>query len=95
MRLPAGVAGFRVGSRHVEAQRLACELAAADGTAPVVFLVAEIRDGDWLLGDEWVSRFDSLDEARVYASQVREPYRVGVLAVIQVDGRLYPSAVTR
>src|SRR5687768_14580466 len=82
MRLPVGVAGFRVGARHAMAEQLARELAAADSTAPVVYLVAEIRDGDWCLGDEWVMRFDTLEDARAYASQVREPYRVGVLAVV-------------
>lgn len=92
VRVPAGVDGFRVGARHERAEQLAHELAAADGSNAVVYLVAEIREGDWLLGDEWVTQFDSLDEARAYASGVREPYRVGVLAVVQVDGgRLYPG----
>jgi hypothetical protein len=90
--VPRDVDGFRVGHRHAQAEQLARELAAADGVEPVAFLVAEVRDGDWLIGDEWVARFDDLDEARAEAAKVQAPYRVGVLAVVPVDGgRLYPT----
>lgn len=86
--VPVDVEGFELGGRHV----LARELAAADGTEPIAYVVAEFRAGQWLLDDEWASWFDSLDEARAFAlATPSPPYWVGVFAVVPVDGgRLYP-----
>lgn len=86
--VPATVEGFRVGRRHAIAE----ELAAADGTAPVAFVVAEFRGGEWLFSDEWATWFETLDEARSYAMATPSPpYWVGVFAVVAVDGgRVYP-----
>ena len=90
VRVPVGVEGFEVGGRHVMARELAA--AAAAGAEPIAFVVAEFRARKWLLGDEWATWFDSLDEARAFAlATPSPPYWVGVFAVIPVDeGRAYP-----
>lgn len=59
-------------------------------TPPVAYLVAERRDGQWILDDGWTHRCDTLDEARQVAAQWRshagyDPANVGVLAAVVVD----------
>jgi hypothetical protein len=91
MLVPSTVEGFRLGSRHAMAERLA----AADCAEPVAFVVAEFRTGKWLFGDDWSIWFETLDEARSFAAATPSPpYWVGVFAVVPVDGgRLFPPAV--
>jgi uncharacterized protein YjhX (UPF0386 family) len=87
--VPRDVDGFRVGHRHAVAEQLALELAAA--TEPVAYAVVEFRDG-WMFEPGWMDFFDTLVEAKAYAATVAVPYRVGVLALMPVDGgRLYPD----
>lgn len=62
--------------------------------APVAYLVAERRGGQWVLGDDWTDRRDTLAEAREVAEQWRggdhcdaDPDDIAVLAVTVVpDG---------
>ena len=87
--IPASFTGFEIGTRRAMAEQLAAMNAACE---PVAYLVAEQRDGDWCLGDEWVTRHTTVDDARADAERTRAPYVVGVLAVVPVDGgRLYPD----
>jgi hypothetical protein len=92
MLLSPTVEGFRLGSRHAMAERL---MAAAQEAEPVAFVVAEFRGGTWLLGDDWATWFETLDEARSFAAATPSPpYWVGVFAVVPVDGgQLFPPAV--
>jgi hypothetical protein len=91
-RVSADVDGVRIGGRYAQVEQLVQELAAADGSEPVAFLVAEYRDGHWLFGEDWAVRFSTCERAQEYAATVRTPYQVGVLAIVPVDGgRLYPD----
>jgi hypothetical protein len=52
---------------------------------PIAYLVAERREGDWMLGDEWTSRCDTLTEALDVAERWRQHrYEVGVFAVVAI-----------
>lgn len=59
-------------------------------TAPVAYLVAERRDGRWIIGDDWSPEFATLDEAQTEAQKWRDgvlshsPEDVAVLAVTVV-----------
>jgi len=62
---------------------------------PVAYLVAERRGGRWMLGDEWVCRYDTLDEARTAAADCDEAYDIGVLIVVlDADEAAARSAAT-
>lgn len=59
--------------------------------APIAYLVAERRGGDWLLGDEWARQCEVLAEAQEVAKSWRllpgDPRDVAILAVTVVpDG---------
>jgi hypothetical protein len=79
---------------HVELLHAPCgstfgEIAAAVRQAPasdpVAYLVAERRDGQWLLGEDYATPRDTLAEARELAARTPEGYEVGVLAVVEID----------
>lgn len=61
---------------------------------PVTYIVAERRDGKWLLGDDWSSEHDTLEEAQEYADRLREvgarygrdPEDIGTFALVPVGG---------
>ncbi len=56
---------------------------------PVAYLVAERRDGQWIIGDDWTTCRYTLDEAEQIAAQWRShghgnPADIAVLAVTVV-----------
>ncbi|HEX5996284.1 MAG TPA: hypothetical protein VFY84_14175 [Jiangellales bacterium] len=72
--------------------------------APVAYLVAERRGGQWIIGDDWNHRCDTLDEARKVADEWRsygrsDPGDIAVLAVTVVpeiiDHDPIPAGVAR
>jgi hypothetical protein len=64
------------------------DVVAAPDPAPVSYLVAERRAGKWLIGDDWSTEHDTLDEARAYLQRSGGPergYHMGILAVTLVE----------
>lgn len=61
----------------------------AGEAGPVAYLVAERRQGQWLLSGEWPAHYESLAEAQGVADHWRtfggDPADVGVFAVCQVQ----------
>jgi hypothetical protein len=67
-------------------------------SAPIAYLVAERREGAWLLGDDWIQRCDTLADAQEVAEKWRaakwyssDPADVAVFAIVMAEP--VPSAV--